>query len=420
MERRGALSRDYLHRCRDLHAQVTEIRYGRAQDLARIEKAVARIRSARRLTYDDIARILDDEALNADAFGYFPPRDEVESILESTEWDLWNLPKREEKAISKLLQVYRQIEPVSVILRFFVPKHYGIMSPPVEKVLGLGPLRHRPERYQAYLKNLRDIRDDRGFKTTAEVDMALWVLQLGVLDDMLADHLPRNEYEALQNGFRRDSKLREIRVGNLTRQIFSDMTRVELAEALLATNVELAGQVAGIEFERSVKRLTRSKPNDKTPLKKLVDDMLPDRIHENFQDKNESTKLIIECMRAVDTRNNAIHPDRPPRKEAVEALIRTMKEIKQIEETQCRRPRVSSIEPPHVGAGESSTAPEGFWREHTIDELAVAQEIVVPQQIGNLFGAAADLWDDEDDFRFFVEGIHKRRIEDRKYDKENG
>ena len=250
--------------------------------------------------------------------------------------------------------------------------------------------------------------------------MALWVLQLGVLDDMLADHLPRNEYEALQNGFRRDSKLREIRVGNLTRQIFSDMTRVELAEALLATNVELAGQVAGIEFERSVKRLTRSKPNDKTPLKKLVDDMLPDRIHENFQDKNESTKLIIECMRAVDTRNNAIHPDRPPRKEAVEALIRTMKEIKQIEETQCRRPRVSSIEPPHVGAGESSTAPEGFWREHTIDELAVAQEIVVPQQIGNLFGAAADLWDDEDDFRFFVEGIHKRRIEDRKYDKENG
>lgn len=85
-----------------------------------------------------------------------------------------------------------------------------------------------------------------------------------------------------------------------------------------------------------------------------------------------------------------------------------------------RRPRVSSIEPPHVGAGESSTAPEGFWREHTIDELAVAQEIVVPQQIGNLFGAAADLWDDEDDFRFFVEGIHKRRIEGREYDKEDG
>ena len=420
MERRGALSRDYLYRCRDLHAQVTEIRYGRAQNLAGIEKAVARIRSSRRLTYDDIARIRDDKIWNADAFGYWPPRDEVESILESTEWDFWNLPKREDKAISKLLQVYRQIEPVSVILRFFVPKHYGIMSPPVEKVLGLGPFRRHPERYQAYLKNLRDIRDDRGFDTTAEVDMALWVLQLGVLDNMLADHLPKNEYEALQDGFLRDSKLREIRVGNLTRQIFSDMTRAELAEALLATNVELAGQVAGIEFERSVKRLTRSKPNDKMTLRKLTDDILPDRIRGTFQDKDEFMKLIIECRRAVNTRNNVIHPDRTPRKEAVEGLIRTMKEIKQIEEAQCRRPKVSNIDLPYVGADGSSTVPESFWQEHTIDELAVDQGIVVPQQIGKLLGAAADLWDDEDDFQLFIEGIHKRRIEDRKYGKEDG
>ena len=411
---------DYLHRCRDLHAKMTEIRYGRPQNLDEIEQAVARIRSNRRLTYADIARILDDKVFNADVFGYLPPRDEVESILESTEWDFWNLPKREDKAISKLLEVFRQIGLVSVILRFLVPKHYGIMSAPVEKVLGLGPFRHRPKKYRAYLKNLRDIRDNRGFDTTADVDMALWVLQLGVLENMLAGHLPANEYEALQNGFRQDSKLREIRVGNLTRQIFSDMTRVELAEALLATNVELAGQVAGIEFERSVKRLTRSKPNDKTPLKKLVDDMLPDRIRENVQDKNESMKLIVECKRAVDTRNNAIHPDRPPRREAVEALIKTMREIKQVEEKQCGRPHVSNIDSLHVGADESSAVPEGFWREHTIDELAVAQGIVAPQQIGKLFGAAADLWDDEDDFLSFVEGIHERRMEGRKYGKEDG
>lgn len=420
MERRGALSRDYLHRCRDLHAQVTGIRYGRAQNLAGIEKAVARIRSSRRLTYDDIARIRDDETWNADAFGYWPPRDEVESILKSTEWDFWNLPKREDKAISGLLQVYRQIEPVSVILRFVVPKHYGIMSPPVEKVLGLGPFRRHPERYRAYLRNLRDIRDNRGFDTTAEVDMALWVLQLGVLDNMLADHLPKDEYEALQDGFRRDSKLREIRVGNLTRQIFSDMTRSELAEALLATNVELAGQVAGIEFERSVKRLARAKPNDRMTLRRLVNDMLPDRIRETFQEKDEFTKLIVECNEAIDTRNNVIHPDHAPRKEAVGRLIRTMKKIKQIEETQCRRPMVSDIGLPYGGADESSTVPEDFWQERTIDELAVDQGIVVPQQIVNLIGAAADLWDDEEDFQFFVEGIHERRIKGRRYGKEDG
>ena len=330
--RRGALSRDYLHICRDLHVQVTEIRYGRAQNLTEIEKAAARIRSNRRLTYDDIEKIRDRQIWNADVFGYWPSRTEVESILKSEEWDFWNLPKRENKAISSLLLVFRQIELVSVILRFVIPKHYGIMSPPVEKVLGLGPFQSHPERYRVYLKNLREIRDNRGFDTTADVDMALWVLQLGVLDNILADHLPKNEYKALQDGFRQDSKLREIRVGNLTRQIFSDMSRVELAEALLATNVELAGQIAGIEFERSVKRLTQAGSSDK--LRDLVNDRLPDRIRETCQDENELTK--VECNLAVSTRNKAVHPDPAPGKKEVEGLIKTMMKIKQMEKTQCR------------------------------------------------------------------------------------
>ena len=294
MEQPSAPPRDYLHICRDLHAQVTEIRYGRAQDLTGIENAVAGIRSKRRLTYDDIERIRDGQVWNADVFGHWPSRTEVESILKSTEWDFWNLPKREKKAISSLLLVFRQIELVSVILRFVVPRHYGIMSPPVEKVLGLGPFRRHTDEYRAYLKNLRQIRDDRCFDTTADVDMALWVLQLGVLDNTLADHLPKNQYRALQDGFRQDSKLREIRVGNLTRQLFSDMPRAELAEALLATNVELAGQIAGIEFERSVRLLTQAGASDK--LRDLVNDRLPDRIRDACKDEHESTRMFCRVQ----------------------------------------------------------------------------------------------------------------------------
>lgn len=93
MERRGAISGDYLHGCRDLHARVTRIRYGRMQNLAAIEEAAAGIRSSRRLTYDDIEGIRDGRIWNADAFGYWPPRNEIESILESQEWDFWNLPR---------------------------------------------------------------------------------------------------------------------------------------------------------------------------------------------------------------------------------------------------------------------------------------------------------------------------------------
>ena len=257
------MERDYLHWCRELFEPLTRVRYGRTQHLSRIEAATARIRSRRKLTYDDIDRIRDSKIWDADVFGYWPARDEIESAIASTEWDFWNLPKKETKAITGLFLVFRQIEPVSVILRFLVPEHYGIMSPPVEKVLGIGSFRRHPEKYRAYLTNLRELRDDRGFDTAAEVDMALWVLQVGVLDNLLADHLPGTQRKALKREFKQDSKLREIRVGNLTRQLFLDISRAELAEALLATNVELAAQVAGIEFERSVRRLTRAKRDDK-------------------------------------------------------------------------------------------------------------------------------------------------------------
>ena len=167
------MSRDYLHQCRELFEPLTTIRYGRAQGLDRIQDEAARVQSSRRLTYDDIARIRDSEAWNAGMFGYWPARDEIESVIESTQWDFWNLPKRETKAITDLFRVFRQIEPVSVILRFVVPKHYGIMSPPVRKVLGLGSFRRHAEEYRAYLTNLRDLRDDRDFDTVADVDMAL-------------------------------------------------------------------------------------------------------------------------------------------------------------------------------------------------------------------------------------------------------
>ena len=197
------------------------MRHGRGQDLFRIEDETDNVQSSCRLTYDDIEKIRNSRIWNADTFGYWPSRSEVESVLESTEWSFRTLPEEEEKVIGDLLETFHQIELVSVILRFVVPEHYGIMSPPVEKVLGIGPFRKHSERYLAYLDNLREIRHARNFRSAAEVDMALWVLQVGILDDgLLKRDLSDDEYESLLSGFRNDSRLREIRVGNLSRQLF--------------------------------------------------------------------------------------------------------------------------------------------------------------------------------------------------------
>lgn len=389
MRRSGAPSSDYLYVCHSLHAELTKIRYDRVQDLNRIEDATARVRSSRQLTYDDIEKIRDSAIWNADVFGYWPPRAAIASSLESTKWDFWNLPKREDEAIASLFQVFRQIEPVSVILRFVVPEHYGILSPPVEKVLGLGAFRRHPDRYRTYVDNLREIKTDRGFETAADVDMALWVLQVGVLDDLLRTCLPSDQCEALREGFKRDSKLREIRVGNLTRQLFTEMSRLELAEALLATNVELAGQIAGIEFERYVRRLTRAKKKDK--LDCLVKTRLRDLILDSCKDSRFGTKLIVSCRKAVGTRNKAVHPGQGPRREEIERLIEATKALGYMGAGQDQLPKPAGINPSDAETDEPSVTTGDFWRLPTVDKLAAEQGIAAPQQLDRMIGAAAEL-----------------------------
>ena len=327
--------KDYMHICLSLYSDLTEILYGRRQDIKRIEEATAKVRSSRRLTYEDLKKILDREIWNADMFGYWPKRQEIESILESKDWDFWNLPKREEKAIADLQAVFHQIEPVSVVLRFIAPEKYGIISPPVEKVLGINSFgshsaNHRAnvesphlEKYRAYLNDLRNLKEAKGFSRVADVDMALWVLQMGVVEERLNGN---SAYDALWEGFRQDSKLREIQVRNLTRRLFDEsaMSRLELAEALVASDLQAAAQLAGIEFERSMKRLAGATPDDN--LHGVVNEFCQGRFALDIE-------FEINCKMAVKTRNNAMHPNRSLTRQQVERLIGTVREVKRMQES---------------------------------------------------------------------------------------
>jgi hypothetical protein len=52
---------------------------------------------------------------------------------------------------------------------------------------------------------------------------------------------------------------------------------------------------------------------------------------------------------------------------------------------------------------------EGFWREPTVRELAVEQGLPAPQVLDEMIGAAADLWETDEEFAQFVGGICERR-----------
>ena len=151
------------------------------------------------------------------------------------------------------------------------------------------------------------------------MDMALWVLQIGVLERRLKDHEDHEILRKLREDFRQDSKLREIQARNPTKHLFrpDTMHRLDLAEALLSSDLQFSSQIDGIEFERSIKRKTKA--NTRNGLRDEVDKFCRDKSYDIRRD----------CKRALNTRNKVVHPDPKPSldKPEIENLIKITRQI---------------------------------------------------------------------------------------------
>lgn len=322
---------DYLHECLERHGDVTRALYGKPQALQEVERLAAGIRASGRLTYDDFATITYAGLWRGGAFWQWPTRAEFNERSGDGVIDgLSILPRREKAVVDRLLGVFRHIEPVSVVLRFIDPRNFGILSPPVEKLLEMGPA-HRPrEKYRKYVKVLRILRDERGFATAAEVDMALWVMR-EVIDaehsrsEWLEHAVP--EYKRWIHGFWVDQTLRETRVRNLTESLFGTMTMAELAEALVPRHRErikqdqvvLAARVAGIEFEQAVMQLTELRSAS------VGNDPRAQGLMRVTRTLDVPREIRDRWVHAVKVRNDAIH-GKALRRTDVDQLLHAMRE----------------------------------------------------------------------------------------------
>ena len=237
---------NYLHRCLALHAEVSKARYGKVQRLDLVERKVEQVLAGGGELWDVILAIHGHSDFDADMFGPLPKGD-LERALKGRYW-YGGWQKFPNEIIKNLFAAYRQIEPVSMVLRFAMPDHYGIYSSPVASLLGIRAHRRQTDTYEAYLKSLRELCKPRSFNRIADMEMALWALQVGVLEG--ADR------DALAKSYKRDSALRQMQARNLTVQLFRERPRLELAEALLTTDERIAGQIAGIEFEQLTRQWT--------------------------------------------------------------------------------------------------------------------------------------------------------------------
>ena len=135
--------------------------------------------------------------------------------------------------------------------------------------------------------------------------MALWVLQVGVLDGLL----PTSPREELAKKYKEDVELRRIQADNLIAQLLSETPKLDVADALLSTDaaVALAGQIAGIEFEQ----------------------LASQRRHIGSL-RDLSPRLRSKLRRARRIRNTAIHDPPSIRKADVEYLIAVAKELRSL------------------------------------------------------------------------------------------
>ena len=217
------MSRTWLHRCLEMFGDTMQERYGKRPDYAALERQLEPVRSgARPFSYRDLETIQNPRYGDFRQFWRFPAEGDV---VQEIDWDrlsrlVQRLPLDEAEAIARLHAAFKYVQSVSVVLRFVNPEHYGIVSPPVEKVLEVRRGATEVETYLNYLRDIRDARDHYGFTRAADADMALWVLQERVLSTY--------RFPELLAAYRADAWLRQRRTINL----LAEMSREEVLELL--------------------------------------------------------------------------------------------------------------------------------------------------------------------------------------------
>src|SRR4030042_2749353 len=130
----------------------------------------------KQLSYGKINKLTKTEYWNFDDFWMVPSWWYYRKCAKKTKGLFRESPKNEDHVISILYGIFKNIEVVSIILRFIDPENYGIISPPVRCALGLKAKDNYVDEYLDYLSVLRMYAREYEFTRVADADIALWTL----------------------------------------------------------------------------------------------------------------------------------------------------------------------------------------------------------------------------------------------------
>lgn len=299
-----------LRACLSDFTRIGRWRHDMSPDMQAIERAAEGLKEKFPLKFED----LDELFQNAQRHWWFAdfwhvPQKEGQLSLSFRLCDLDE--NNEKQAIRELVKELRQIELVSIVLRFARPDTYGILSPPVERVLNVAWGSDSIETYLNYIGNLRAICKVVPFARVADADMALWVLHakyFGPWKREVAEY-----YES-------DSTLLRLRARNLIGPL-RDLRMSILAKAFEGVAPDLAKVMACYLFELAVREKAKAVGaadyEGRIELWKVIDGLAGK--------ENEDTRSRWKELK--DTRNRLFHQNIKPTEREMQNLLHEIEEI---------------------------------------------------------------------------------------------
>lgn len=155
---------------------MINIKHGMDIDFYSIEEKLKHLREGGPLTYEDLEVIANDNCWPFNRYWMWPCREQIEDKLKATDGVFVGLPNNERKALGLLLDIFKNISLVSIILRFIYPQYYAIYSRPPLYLMRIERGVDDIEEYMNYIDELKIIRKSFDEFRIAETDMIIWAI----------------------------------------------------------------------------------------------------------------------------------------------------------------------------------------------------------------------------------------------------
>lgn len=299
--------------------EVCEAKFGRAYNFRALEKKHEQLRSGKRwLVARDVMNIFDPAQTPFARYWARPNEKELDRVLKSPRFFLGPLPADPREMVRRALEVLHSIGLVSLVLRFVHPDRFGTFSTPIIDLL----LVHRAKTvdlYLAYCEELREWEEHFRMPSVAETETALWAFH-----ELAGGEEKAGEGTNARADFDTDIWIQRRRVAQVLRPFLQKYGRLELARILAYEEANLAGKIAGEEYERLLRCVARRfYPGMKLGVKGAVE-ILFGRLEQDGHITLEDKTLL---RRIWETRNAAVHAGEPPAPEEVENMIDTIERI---------------------------------------------------------------------------------------------